>query len=79
MQSVGRQNMSGQRECFGFRFKKHMIVVAKDVGESETMFRHRYWWIAKKFEEGSNANKDELIIQSRFMANERFLKVTYQE
>lgn len=72
--------MSESKEWFGFRFKRHMIVVPKDVGESENMFRYRYWWIVRQFEErGCLKNKEELIIESRLHANERFLKVSYRE
>lgn len=66
------------QECFGMRFKKHMLVIPKDVGESERMFRYRYWWIAQQLHDSANVkNKEELIVESRFVANERFLKVIY--
>lgn len=80
MCSAEGEKMSEFQESFGFRFKKHMIVVPKDVGESENMFRYRYWWIVTQFEkDGCRKNKEELIIESRLIANERFLKVCYQE
>lgn len=65
-------------ERFGMRFKKHMLVIPKDVGESERMFRYRYWWITQQLNDSANMkNKEELIVESKFVANERFLKVTY--
>lgn len=80
MCSAEREKMSESQECFGFRFKKHMIVVPKDVGESENMFRYRYWWIVSQFDkDGCRKNKEELIIESRLRASERFLKVRYEE
>jgi len=70
--------MIDTKDCFGMRFKKYLLIIPKDVGESERMFRYRYWWIAQQLNDSANTkNKEELIVESKFVANERFLKVTY--
>ena len=67
------------KESFGLRFKKHMLVIPKEPGESENIFRFRYWWIARELnKEGASKTKEELIIESKFVAYERFLKLSYE-
>lgn len=71
--------MLDAKESFGLRFKKHMLVVPKEPGESEKVFRFRYWWIARELnKEDVSKTTEELIVESKFVAYERFLKLSYE-
>lgn len=65
---------------YGVRYKRIMLVLKRDLGDSVPMFMHRYWLHAKRLVDATQLTTEYLsasLSQARRSTSERFLKTTY--